>query len=673
MSGEPFRIPGLGQLPVTEGAIAPDVAIAAQYALADQKKLAELAAKDTNNEPHATETTPIDHNQETAMSTQNQATVENTSEAATKDAMEIESKLNPTMAAITNPVTEVVTEGTPNVENSNEGTTQDAMDTKSEATDAITVEANGQGAPDTENGNEASNKDAMEIKTEANSTDSATTHQVMEVVATETNGQGPANGDIISTLDAALALEDVPQEAEAEHPEWDADSSPYESSSEDSSDDSSDDDSDDGDHPMLGIEETVRLLMAEDDNDGDGDGHKQGRGPAPLRSKNELDEAPLPKPKVTITPEMRIELIGHVASVVETTMVIESLKDGETRVLNIGSVLCKEDRTVVGALADTFGPVREPRYLVFFDKPDEITDLGLEKGTPIYYSVAHADYVFTQALKQEKGTDASNLHDEELAPEEMEFSDDEKEAEYKRSLKNKKKGGKKGRGRDQNPSAELDQGELRYDEDEDGPYRPLARPEAFAQGVPSFLPPRPDNGYVAAPPTGRGGSHRGRGPRGGHRGGRGGHGGRGGRGGHGGHGGSNNYENPPAAPRPYAMAQPPPTSHGFVPPPPPGWNGQPAFPAPLAPFSQPPQGHQHQVPSAAFNFGFQGWNQGQQGPPAPAPGYSPQGWQAPATGPNPAAAYGNAAYYQGNGYNQQQPGQGRGQPPAYWPHGQPPT
>ncbi|KAK4134548.1 NAF1-domain-containing protein, partial [Trichocladium antarcticum] len=321
-----------------------------------------------------------------------------------------------------------------------------------------------------------------------------------------------------------------------EQAEWEADSSPYESSSESSSSDSSSDDDSEGEggYPLLGIEETARLLMATDGDGDDGTGKPKG-GPA-LRTKNEITEEVIPKPDVTITPEMRIEPLGNIEFIVESTIVIKSQTPGEVQVLDSGSVLCKQDRTVIGALAEVLGNVRNPMYTVGFSTEDDIKALELAVGMPVFYSVAHANYVFTQPLKEVKGTDASNLHDEELAVDEMEFSDDEKEAEYKRQQKLKKRGGKAGRGgRDQSshpgsthsphpgPGAGLN-----YDEDEDGPYRPLTRPAGFGQGGPPSLPPlppKPETGF--SPP--RGG--RARGNRGTHRGGRGDFRGRGSRGG----------------------------------------------------------------------------------------------------------------------------------------------
>jgi len=43
--------------------------------------------------------------------------------------------------------------------------------------------------------------------------------------------------------------------------------------------------------------------------------------------------------------------------------------------------------------------------------------------------------VFVDKLKLAKGSDASNAHDEEPGEDEVEFSDDEQEAAYKRMLK----------------------------------------------------------------------------------------------------------------------------------------------------------------------------------------------------------------------------------------------
>ncbi|KAL2141417.1 hypothetical protein VTI28DRAFT_2417 [Corynascus sepedonium] len=514
---------------------------------------------------------------------------------------------------------------------------------------------------------------------------------------------------------------------EGEEAEWEVDSSPYESSSDSSSSDSdSDDDSEDGEsYPLLGIEETARLLMAADgDGDADGDGSGKGKGAgAVLRTKNEMPEEVIPKPDVTITPDMKIERLGNIEFIVENTIVIKSQTPGEVQVLDSGSVLCKEDRTVVGALAEVLGNVRSPMYTVGFSNVDEIKALELVAGVPIYYSVQHANYVFTQPLKEAKGTDASNLHDEELPPDEMEFSDDEKEAEYKRAQKQKKRGAKAGRGgrepggasghpQSSNPAAASN---LNYDEDEDGPYKPLSRPPGYGQGGSSSLPPLPPKPEAGFSPSrsGRGHSHRGT-----HRGGRGDFRGRNQRGGshrggdrrHGSHGGgSGSYQqfgrDAAASPQTGFPSVPPPPQNPQLPPSPfgtklPAPAGQ--WPAPHPPFIPPPTAYSppaqpqipmphHQPPAGSFNFNYQAWNQNQgqqyqypqaaphhQSPPPQQPANStayappyvppqPPAWQASGTAPQapPAAGAYNPAFF--TGYQQSQQTQ---QNQQYWPQQQ---
>lgn len=457
-------------------------------------------------------------------------------------------------------------------------------------------------------------------------------------------------------LSASATAGDEPQQEDTQNaedednPEWEVDSSPYESSSESSSSDSSSDDDseDEGGYPLLGIEETARLLMAtEGDGEGDGEGTGKSKGAGSvLRTKNEIPEEVLPKPDVTITPDMKIELLGHVQFIVENTIVIKSQTPGEVQVLDLGSVLCKEDRTVVGALAEILGNVRSPMYTVGFATEDEIKELELAAGTPIFYSVQHANYVFTQPLRAEKGTDASNLHDEEVAAEEMEFSDDEKEAEYKRQQKLKRRGGKAaGRGgREHNGQPHSAGGtesanptlgaSLNYDEDEDGPYKPLARPPGFGQFGSSSapLPPKPETGF-SAPRGGHGHGHRGA-----HRGGRGDFRGRNARGGYrggdrrqsqrGGRPGAHQQfgRDGPSSPQSPISNLPPPLQNPHLPPPPFGANppaptGQwPAaassyaplpVPYPHSPPARPQIPLPHQAPTGNFTFNYQAWNQNQ--------------------------------------------------------------
>ncbi|KAK2605833.1 hypothetical protein QQS21_003787 [Conoideocrella luteorostrata] len=314
------------------------------------------------------------------------------------------------------------------------------------------------------------------------------------------------------------------QNGQGEHPEWEVDSSPYESSSDSSSSDSSDEDSDIEGYEPLGVEETARLLMeAEGGSDDEGDRGK-GSSAAQLRTKNEIAEEIIPKPDVNLTEDTKIEELGSIENIVDNIMLIKAITTGEYQVLDTGSVLCTAERKVIGAVAETIGKVLQPLYTVYFTSAEEIKELGLESGTKVFYPVEHASYVFTEPLKNLKGSDASNLHDEEVGVDEMEFSDDEKEAEYKRSLKQKKKDKwknknepKTGGASNSNGTHPLSQemsidGGLNYDDD-DGPYKPLTRPPGFGSGPVSteLYDPAARSGFRRGGRGGGGGDARGRG------------------------------------------------------------------------------------------------------------------------------------------------------------------
>lgn len=432
---------------------------------------------------------------------------------------------------------------------------------------------------------------------------------------------------------------------EAENPQWEVDSSPYVSSSESSSsDDSSSDDSDNEAYELLGVEETARLLMqAEGGSDDEGERGGKGSSSAQVRTKNEVTEEAIPRPDVTITPEMKIEELGSIEHIVEGIALVVGITTGEYQVLDTGSVLCTAERGVIGVVGETIGKVLKPMYTVRFNSEEEVKELGLEVGTKVFYPVDHATYVFTQPLKGLKGSDASNLHDEEVGDDEMEFSDDEKEMEYKRAIKQKKKdkwktGGGRG-GKEPHPLRQEvnTDGGLNYD-DEDGPYKPLARPPGYGDGPVSTENYEPPSGRNFR--GGRRGDSRGRGR------------GRGGAG-RGDRGGYNKPRDGYTLPPQGAPQQQPPAPQAQ-------WGAH--SPAPQAPAPAMP------------NFGFQlpGWpQQPGQASGAPAVPPPPPGW--PAQGQSqaqpPSGSFVNPAFFaalmsQMQAQNGQQP---------QWPMPQPPN
>lgn len=266
--------------------------------------------------------------------------------------------------------------------------------------------------------------------------------------------------------------------------EFELDSSPIHTTS---------DDTDDENYEMLDPAELSRRLIQEDGGSDDEGGGKVGQGAksGPLRTLNEKPEEVVPKPNVTITGDMNILEAGIVETLVGNEISIAANASGEHQVLDAGTILCLEDRSVIGQIAETFGPVQRPYYIVRFTNAAAISEAGISHRTKVFWVEKYANRVFTQNLSV-KGSDASNIHDEEVADAEIEFSDDEAEAEHKRRLKEAKQSTRGGRqasndgiskaaqyGRVHNPRPDIspsqtyDSSTMNYD---DELYTPLPRP-----------------------------------------------------------------------------------------------------------------------------------------------------------------------------------------------------
>ncbi|KIV94828.1 hypothetical protein PV10_02560 [Exophiala mesophila] len=368
--------------------------------------------------------------------------------------------------------------------------------------------------------------------------DSSTRTAEANTTTVASNLGNQADVEFVIPPTAPDATMDMAPAEGGEGAEWEVDSSPYQSSDSDSSDTTSSED-EDGDYAMLDPEEAARILMQGDGgSDDEGGGSKDKSGGTALRTANERFEEIIPKPDITITEEMAIEELGHVEFIVENTVVIKAKTSGEYQVLETNSLLCLKDRTVLGVVADLIGRVEEPRYTLRFTNDQAIQEAGVSViGTEIYYSPQHSTFVFTQPLKGVKGSDASNFHDEEVGDDEMEFSDDEAEAEHKRNLKMKRqgraaesgrgrgvksqrganrggRGGRNDRGQQNNPGAnDFHTPEMNYDDVSnpgggDDEYTPLQRPsnlfEMMVNGPSAMQHPLPPPPPPSAFPPNRG-------------------------------------------------------------------------------------------------------------------------------------------------------------------------
>lgn len=397
--------------------------------------------------------------------------------------------------------------------------------------------------------------------TPATEAESGISRSIATIVGTNDRGgtsskAGESTEHPENTRKADIIGGDVAGAKPNEDAEFEMDSSPLVSSSSDVSSDtsSSDNDSDAEDYVMLDPVEAARRLMAEDGGSDDEKPGKGGKGISGIpRTMNEKPEEVVPKPNVTITPDMHVEELGQVENLIDNLALIKANTSGEYQVLESGSVLCLENRSVIGVVAETLGRVQQPYYSVRFTNAASMAEDGITQHTKIFYTTQFSNTVFTQRLRAYKGSDASNLHDEEIGDDELEFSDDEAEAEHKRHVKlqkQAKRDGRRGQGEGFSRGSQGTPGgasngynrglpslpeytptstdpSLNYDDVQDGNddelYTPLARPPNLHEMMLGD-PPSGEN------PANRGSGHRGGRDRGGRDRGRGGR-GRGNRGG----------------------------------------------------------------------------------------------------------------------------------------------
>ncbi|KAI0987694.1 hypothetical protein GJ496_003066 [Pomphorhynchus laevis] len=159
--------------------------------------------------------------------------------------------------------------------------------------------------------------------------------------------------------------------------------------------------------------------------------------------KNELnntdselaDLPPIEDLHITIGDDVHLEVLGHVEYIIDKPDLIVVKSNFNAKVLDEGTVLFLENRQSLGRIVDLFGPVSSPFYAI---KPQWFM-LKISANDCVYYAEMLKDltnFVFTKDLYQ-PGTDASWVNDDEPPVNAMEFSDDEKERMFKKTLKRK--------------------------------------------------------------------------------------------------------------------------------------------------------------------------------------------------------------------------------------------
>jgi H/ACA ribonucleoprotein complex non-core subunit NAF1 len=84
---------------------------------------------------------------------------------------------------------------------------------------------------------------------------------------------------------------------------------------------------------------------------------------------------------------------------------------------------------------ETFGPTQQPMYQVKFNSAYPLDPEKVQVSRAVFHVPQRSRFIFVSQVKKLKGSDASNVHDEEPADDELEFSDDEAEAAWKSAKK----------------------------------------------------------------------------------------------------------------------------------------------------------------------------------------------------------------------------------------------
>ena len=166
----------------------------------------------------------------------------------------------------------------------------------------------------------------------------------------------------------------------------------------------------------------------------------------PIRSKNELPSAPM-KTAPDFPEGGTLTAFGTILSVNfhegQVTICSSQQQQPQTQrrqgLLDEDTMVCLSDRTVLGCVDEVFGPVSMPMYTIRFDPKVLTVDKLVPQTTAVYYVNECVSYLKPENISQSKGSDASNIHDEEPEAEELEFSDDEAEAAYKKAKKQAKR------------------------------------------------------------------------------------------------------------------------------------------------------------------------------------------------------------------------------------------
>uniref|UniRef100_A0ACD5Z2U8 Uncharacterized protein n=1 Tax=Avena sativa TaxID=4498 RepID=A0ACD5Z2U8_AVESA len=185
----------------------------------------------------------------------------------------------------------------------------------------------------------------------------------------------------------------------------------------------------DGVGDMAALIEEGELMVGINDDDDEEEGALTGC----INSKHDVEVLPpVPKIKIQLEPHHKTLPVGTISAIMGERVIVEG--SVQHNPLNEGSILwITESRTPLGIVEELFGPVKNPYYLVRYNSAEEVP-AGISAGTAVSFVIEFADHILNVKELYTKGYDESGGNAEDQT-DDPEFSDDEKEAEYKRSLR----------------------------------------------------------------------------------------------------------------------------------------------------------------------------------------------------------------------------------------------
>jgi len=145
--------------------------------------------------------------------------------------------------------------------------------------------------------------------------------------------------------------------------------------------------------------------------------------------QSEVKEIPIP---FEVKENENIAIIGIIESKVNEILLIKPSETTSTGVLDLDNIIFNSNKVAIGYIDDVIGNINQPLYVVKIFPNLDVKKICCENEL-VYYVKEKGKVLGMSKLKESigKGSDASNMYDEEVTEDDKDFSDDEEEQNHK--------------------------------------------------------------------------------------------------------------------------------------------------------------------------------------------------------------------------------------------------